>query len=124
MRDKRLAVAHTAQVNSVTIGSGLLIGDVNQLNPRSRAIAVQREGPHTIEDHVSFTTYPIFQREPSPMLPPLTISSSFHHVDHEICVDSMFILGASTASAIQIGGIDHIDAHARVKHIRILSDEQ
>ncbi|WP_079529376.1 spore germination protein GerPE [Halobacillus hunanensis] len=124
MKNKRIAIAQSAHVNSVTIGSGLLIGDLKQMNPRSRAIAVQREGPHTIEDNVSFSTYPIFQREPSPMLPPLTISTSFHHVDPEICVDSMFMLGASTASAIQIGGIDNIDAHARVKHIRILSDEQ
>ncbi|UOR13176.1 spore germination protein GerPE [Halobacillus amylolyticus] len=122
--NKRTVVTESVHVNSFTISSGFLIGDLERLTPTSRVIAIQRENPEVIEENADFNSYPIFQRELPPLLPPLSLPSVFHHHRNEICVDSVTSFGASTASTIQIGGISYIDAHSRVKHIRVLSDEQ
>ncbi|UOQ92795.1 spore germination protein GerPE [Halobacillus shinanisalinarum] len=122
--NKRTVVTENVHVKSVTISSELLIGDLDRLTPTSRAIAVQREAPEVIEENADFDDYPIFKRELSPPLSPLSLPTTFHHNNNEICVGSFHCLGASTASAIQIGGTNYVDALSRVKHIRILNDEQ
>ncbi|MGI8314478.1 spore germination protein GerPE [Halobacillus mangrovi] len=118
---KRMVYVDRIELISVLIASVATIGDVYRAAPRSKVLAVQKEGPEFISGRFKFEDYPIFSRESSPPLPPITINTYTYHTS-PIIVDEIDVTGVSTAGVFQVGGIDHIDAHSRTKHFRILQD--
>ncbi|WP_407271675.1 spore germination protein GerPE [Radiobacillus sp. PE A8.2] len=123
--NKRTAQLGAMKITSVTISSCCEIGDLNYFTPRSNAIAVQKQDTTFSDEGYEFEDYSIFQRQAARHIqPPLPVTQkTFHHVPR-INVESVAILGVSTSSIMQVGGINEIDAEARVKHIRLLDDEQ
>ncbi|MFC7060832.1 spore germination protein GerPE [Halobacillus seohaensis] len=121
--NKRLAHVDDVKVTAISIGSGFLIGDLTFSRARSKALAVQEETT-SFTDWADFDSYPIFQRDLPPARPVINIDSSFHNHHPSIIVHNIKLKGISTAGLFQIGGIDHIEGEGRLKHIRILSEEQ
>ncbi|WFA06397.1 spore germination protein GerPE [Bacillus sp. HSf4] len=110
------------KVQSVLISSTLKIGDTDELNLKTKILAVQRslslffgnEGSLRQED---FQLY----RQPIPQLLPETgVRSAFFHEVPVIRVRAIKVLGVSTSSVAQVGSTRRIMADSRVKHIRKL----
>ncbi|ARI79228.1 hypothetical protein HM131_14945 [Halobacillus mangrovi] len=110
-------------VTSILISSIFTIGDVYRAAPTSNILAVQKEGSEYIPGTFKFKDYDIFNLEPSPPLPPITITT-FTYQNNPIVVDDIEIKGVSTAGVFQIGGIDHIISKNRTKHFRLLQEDE
>ncbi|MCP3026721.1 spore germination protein GerPE [Halobacillus sp. A5] len=119
----RVADIKNVDAHTVTIGSGLLIGDLKHYRPRTNVIAVQEE-TRTFRDWVNLNDYPIYQADLSLPASPIRIDTDFINHSPAIQVQHVHVTGISTAGLLQIGGIDYIDTEARLKHIRILDKEQ
>ncbi|MEN2767682.1 spore germination protein GerPE [Ornithinibacillus xuwenensis] len=122
---KRLVNVSRIGITSIAFSSMINIGDAVYYTPRSRAIAVQKEGSiFTSDDEKEFQDFPIFRMKPKWLESNIPVHErSFHHNDH-IHVGHVSITGVSQSSIAQVGGIQHIDAEARIKHIRILRNEE
>ncbi|WP_159462170.1 spore germination protein GerPE [Halobacillus sp. Marseille-P3879] len=123
MNSNRLADVHHVNAHTITIGSGLLIGDLGHFRPRSDVLAVQEE-TKVLSDWTDLTDYPIYTAKLSPPKAPIRIETQFIHHYPTIQVKHVHVTGASTAGLVQIGGIDYVDGESRLKHIRILDKEQ
>ncbi|MCP3032020.1 spore germination protein GerPE [Halobacillus sp. A1] len=121
--NSRMVELDYIDVLAISIGSGFLIGDVSRSNSHARVIAVQEE-TLTISDKVDFDDFSIFHRELSPPRPSIAIKSSFCSHHPVINVQSMHVKGISTAGLVQVGGVNHIEGESRLKHVRILNEEQ
>ncbi len=121
--NNRMVYTEFIEILSVLIASGLLIGDLFRFAPSAKVLAVQKEGPYFIKEEVDFKNYSLFSRLPSPPLPPVNVET-FQYNNAPIQVDELFVLGVSTTSLVQVGGIEHIDAKARIKHFRILQEDE
>lgn len=122
---KRMTKVNELEVISLSYSAICEIGDTHCVKPKSRAIAVQKEGAVFQEDFFSFSDYPIFQTQKKPVdLETLSINQKHcHHVSH-IQVDYVKVTGASSSSLIQLGNLDKLDAESRIKHIRVLQDTE
>ncbi|MFN2747046.1 MULTISPECIES: spore germination protein GerPE [Bacillus] len=110
------------KAESVGITSTLKIGDVDELNLKTKILAVQRslslffgyEGSFRQDD---FQLY----RQPIPhLLPETGVRTAFFHEVPAIRVRAVKIWGVSTSSVAQVGSTRRIMADSRVKHIRKL----
>nr|WP_231622412.1 spore germination protein GerPE [Halobacillus karajensis] len=119
---KRMVYVDEMETQSLTIGSILEIGDVYRAAPFSKILAVQREGG-VQSDVFNFEDYSIFSLKSTPPLAPVEIQS-YTYQNRPIQVDSIRVLGVSTASVFQIGGIEHINAINYTKHFRLLEEEE
>lgn len=118
----RNSVVQTLKTQSVSFGGALQIGDSNQVTPVSYALAVQREYPLFFTNEGSFH-YKIFKMK----LPTIPITEkmkiNIFHENPSIHVNHIDVLGVSSSGVVHIGSTRHIDAEARVKHIRHLYNE-
>ncbi|SDL99229.1 spore germination protein GerPE [Sediminibacillus halophilus] len=122
---QRSSYVDTIYVDSMSRSSMFEIGDVNRLRPRMLAIAVQEEGiTEKGEVPVEFADFPVFSKQPSalPPVPPIR-QTTIHHYP-KISVGNISVLGIAASSTLQIGSLNLLDAEARIKHIRILNEEQ
>lgn len=119
---KRTSVVNHMQITSIVDSSIYEIGDAYKANPRSKAIALQKEG-QTFQGDLNFKDFPIFQRKPHlpPTLPNIKKQTIQHHPF--IQVDQTDIIAVSMSSLVQAGNLNHISADSRIKHFRILLDE-
>lgn len=108
-------------VYELIIASGVSIGDVHRLAPQAYVLAVQVEEPETLSDLYSFEDFPVFSKQPSTPLPSLNVNTFFYQ-NNPIYVNSIFVNSLSSAGVLQIGGTNHVDSLVRVKHIRILKE--
>lgn len=120
---KRTTKVNTLKVISLSYSSIGEIGDAKIAKPKSRAIAVQKEGADFQENLFQFSDYAIFQKQidSQPGVPPVH-QKHYHHVPY-IHINNIEVTGASSSSLIQLGSLDKVDAESRLKHIRILQDE-
>lgn len=110
------------KVHSVGITSTLQIGDVEEIIPKVKILAVQRylslffgnEGSFNQED------FPLFQQPITHLLPETGVSSAFFHEVPVIRVRAVKIAGVSSSSVFQVGSTRRMISEARVKHIRKL----
>ncbi|MDC3413730.1 spore germination protein GerPE [Aquibacillus sp. 3ASR75-11] len=112
-----------AASNSAIVG----IGDVTYSSPVSNIIAVQKEGNVFIneENKYDFNKYPVFSRSPAEHHDhPIRVQEDTTHHVPAIGVNKVDVYGVASSSIFQVGSLGHIDAEARLKHIRILKDEQ
>jgi spore germination protein PE len=117
---KRISIVKGIHINAMLFSATLQVGDNLIIAPSSRVFAVQREFPAFIGNEGNLNSYPTFTR-PIPM--PIVserIQLSVRNVNPFIHVDSLKIIGASTASVIQIGSNQIIHSENRTKHIRQL----
>ncbi|MUK90125.1 spore germination protein GerPE [Ornithinibacillus sp. L9] len=125
MTRKRLARVNHVRMHALSFGSIFNIGDTNNANPTSRAIALQQEGAvFNDEEDLQFEDYPIFQLEPNWVEDKRTVTmNSIHHAE-TIRVGNVRITGASQSGIVQIGSIKKINADARIKHFRKIRSEE
>ncbi|MFQ3543823.1 spore germination protein GerPE [Halobacillus rhizosphaerae] len=121
--NNRMVYVEFIDVLSTIIASGFLIGDLYRFAPSAKVLAVQKEGPSLIKDEADFKNYSLFSRLPTPPLRSVNVET-FQYNNAPIQVDELFVIGVSTTSLMQIGGIEHIDSKARVKHFRILQEDE
>jgi len=119
----RMVYVDEIDITSGLIASHISIGDVYRASPWSKVLAVQKEGSEFVSDTFNFEDFPVFSVQPTSPLPPITVPS-YNYQNQAIYVNDIHITGVSTAGIVQVGGIEHIDAVSRTKHIRLLSDEQ
>ncbi|GIO25718.1 spore germination protein GerPE [Ornithinibacillus bavariensis] len=121
----RLVQIKEVDLNTMTFSGIFNIGDTVNFSPRSKAIAVQREGNvwNTSYD-VHFHYYPIFQLPAKWIEKPIPVVSKNNHHDGIISVNCVSIQAVTQAAGIQFGGIDYINAESRIKHIRIIKQEE
>jgi spore germination protein PE len=119
---RRTSIVPNIYINSLAFSAVFEIGDADTIQANSRAIAVQRQFPLFLKDEADFSSYPIFSEPiPSPDLDE-SVSSTFIHENPVIKVQSLYLVGASNSSVIQVGSSKNVKAEARVKHIRQLLD--
>ncbi|MDF2716752.1 MAG: spore germination protein [Paenibacillus sp.] len=116
----RTSAVKNANINSVGLGSIVLVGDCVEVKPRGKALAIQRQIANFNGNEGSFEAFPIYSR-PIPRPDPsndvhftVTNCSSFIHVG------AVNIISVSSSSVLQIGSNQTIDAESRTKHIRQL----
>lgn len=119
---KRMVYVHEVDVISFAIASGFIVGDVHSLTPRAKVLAVQIEAPEVLTDLYDFKDFPIFSLTPSPPLAPVRLQS-YSYQNCPILVESVEVIGFSSSAVLQIGGTDHIDSEARIKHVRVFRGE-
>ncbi|WP_052345881.1 spore germination protein GerPE [Paucisalibacillus sp. EB02] len=121
----RLVHLHMCATNSIASSSIFNIGDTVHFNPRFKAIAVQRESNVWNETYShDFEDYSIFKRDANWIEISIPVETYYKHHDGDIKVKNVSITGVSQASTVQFGGIKKINAESRIKHIRILQDEE
>ncbi|QTM98656.1 spore germination protein GerPE [Sediminibacillus dalangtanensis] len=122
---KRTSYVDTIYVNSVAYSSIFEIGDVGSIRAKMLAIAVQEEGITKKGDvPVEFADFPVFSKQSAALPPaPLVRQTTIHHRP-KICVGNISVLGVSASSTVQLGSLNVLDTEARIKHIRILREEQ
>ncbi|MBC5636661.1 spore germination protein GerPE [Ornithinibacillus sp. BX22] len=122
MQHRYVQVLNTA-VNSIAFSSIFNIGDTVHFNPTFNGIAVQREGTVWNDDYdLDFEDFSLFQREASWIEEELPVAMHRYHRNGQINVGGVSITGVSESSSVHIGGLQHINAEARIKHIRKLKD--
>lgn len=108
------------KINSVIFSSVLQIGDSQQIQAYSRALAVQREKEIFFDNEGNFASHPVFS-EPIPFQSDIeTVNSSTQNLNPFLKVRSIDILGVSSSSVVHLGNSCSISMEARVKHIRQL----
>ncbi|WP_085506921.1 spore germination protein GerPE [Thalassobacillus devorans] len=122
--NKRLVKLDDIKVINVVYGTTFIIGDSHRATPFARVIAIQKEGARFDEEIYSYDQYPLFTRQFKRLPPSGAVNDIHYQHNPTINVGRVRVNGASTSSMIQIGSLDELDAEARVKHIRILQDEQ
>ncbi|MBT2678137.1 spore germination protein GerPE [Bacillus sp. ISL-35] len=117
---KRIAIVDQIKIDSVIFSSVFQIGDSQQIQAFSRALAVQREKEEFYDNEGEFSAFPIFS-EPITFQPDVeTIISSTHNINPVLKVRSINILGVSSSAVVHLGNSCNISMEARVKHIRQL----
>lgn len=120
---KRISVVNYLEVDIITLGSVLEVGDADEITPRHKALAVQREKELFYGTEGNFN-YPVFTRPiPQPVMhTPVNITR--RNESNFIKVNYIDIISVSLASIAQIGSNRIVDTEARVKHIRQLLEER
>ncbi len=121
--NKRTSRVGDIRVNSLTNSSILEIGDAIEATPNSRALAVQKEGATFTDRDFPFNYFPVFTEELPYFDKKITIDQERVPCSSYIDVQSVHIGGISTSSIFQVGNLDYLDAEVRIKHFRILRDE-
>ncbi|MCD5325009.1 MULTISPECIES: spore germination protein GerPE [Pontibacillus] len=119
---KRTSCVNQVKINSLILSSIFEIGDAEEAAPRSRALAVQKEGALFTDEDFPFSGFPVYTSELPLFDKQLSIEQTRVPCDPYIHVDSVHIQGMSSAAIFQIGNLDHIDAEVRIKHFRILKE--
>lgn len=122
---QRTSVVDEVKLDILIFSSVLEIGDSTLIHALSWALAVQRETELFFGNEGDFYVYPIFTKPlpPTPFFENLTSQTElFHPV---IKVNSIHVLGVSSASVVHIGSSRHIIMESRIKHVRqLLSDHR
>lgn len=124
MSMQRISVVDLIYVNSVSFSSILEIGDSKKITPVSQALAVQREVPLFFTNEGDFSQYPIFSRELPKVKVAETVNMKVINQNPVIKVDSIKVIGVSSAAVMQIGSTETIHTESKVKHIRKLLDDK
>jgi spore germination protein PE len=118
---QRISCVDNIKVDAISFSSIFQIGDSEQIQALSRALAVQREAEVFFDNEGNFAAFPIFS-ETIPFQPEVeeNIVFSTHNLNPVLKVRNIDILGASSSSVVHLGNSTNIAMEARVKHIRQL----
>ncbi|RKQ31306.1 spore germination protein GerPE [Oceanobacillus halophilus] len=120
-------ISNVGQIYTIGISNaGILnIGDSHQATPKARTMAIQKEGP-TIKKDLQFEDYSIFRQKanwPKTLQSAKVRKKTIHH-DVNINVRQVSLMALSTSSIFQVGNLNKISSEARVKHFRMLQDNE
>ncbi|MBT2640620.1 spore germination protein GerPE [Bacillus sp. ISL-41] len=109
------------KIDSVSFSSIFQIGDSQQIQALSRALAVQREAEIFFDNEGNYDAFPVFS-EAIPFQPAEEESVNFssQNLNPVLKVRNIDILGTSSSSVVHLGNSHNISMEARVKHIRQL----
>jgi spore germination protein PE len=110
-------------INNVGGSSIFQVGDGKVADPYLRAIAVQKEGPVFFNDPFTFQEFELFYRPFIQFAETLPVNQSHIHKHSTIHVNHVILQTLSGAAIAQVGNLKEIDAKARIKHIRILQED-
>ncbi|MGP4041851.1 spore germination protein GerPE [Gracilibacillus sp. D59] len=111
------------KMHSLSYSSSFQIGDAKEIEPNADVLAVQKEGGVSSDKGFELDQYPIFNTTiPTTPDPEFVVGEHCHH-QKNISVSTMDIMAVSTSSVVQLGSNKKIDSFSRLKHIRILKDE-
>ncbi|MBS8263007.1 spore germination protein GerPE [Mesobacillus boroniphilus] len=117
---QRITCVDHIKIDSVSFSSIFQIGDSEQIQAFSRALAVQREAEIFFDKEGNFDVYPVFS-EGIPFQPTdECIVTSTQNLNPVLKVRNIDIMGASSSSVVHLGNSRNISMEARVKHIRQL----
>ncbi|WP_102028006.1 spore germination protein GerPE [Salirhabdus sp. Marseille-P4669] len=119
----RTTTVNTLNVNSASFSSIVQLGDAHRADPYTRALALQREIPIFDTNSFPFSDYAIFTRPYLEMAtsPPM-IQEHIHH-DPSLFVHWIRVGSMSSSAIVQVGNLEELDAKSRIKHIRIIVEE-
>ncbi len=117
---KRTSIVDQIKIDSVIFSSVFQIGDSQQIQGFSRALAVQREQEEFYGNEGEFSAFPIFSELITFQPDVETIVSSTQNINPVLKVRSIDILGVSSSSVVHLGNTCNVSMEARVKHIRQL----
>ncbi|WP_229750253.1 spore germination protein GerPE [Paenibacillus nasutitermitis] len=120
-----IRVSEVGYFHLISVGDSSIVqfGDRADLNASLRALAVQRQSDHLLEDDVYFEAYSIFSR-PRQAYPSLKnfddgyMTVKTCHLQPRIHVGCIEIIAASASASILIGNGRNQTAESRIKHIR------
>ena len=112
------------RVNSVSFSSILEIGDATYCYPKTNIIAVQKEGGVESDEGFEFDKYSLFKRSTPPYPPKPNVQKRTYNHKKSLHVDAINITGVTSSAVVQLGNVKNVRSEARIKHIRILEDEQ
>lgn len=111
-------------VNSIAYSSIVELGDARHAQQRSNAIAVQKESGVESDPGYSFSDFALFNKLSSTFPPVTAVVKRTTNHKQMINVDHINVTGITASSIMQVGNLKDIQSEARIKHIRILKDEQ
>ncbi|MFB4167128.1 spore germination protein GerPE [Virgibacillus sp. JSM 102003] len=116
---KRIASVKHIEVHGLTYSGVFNIGDTSNARPKTRGLAIQKEGAAFADDEgLYFNKFTIFQREANWPSDALKIHKNTLNHSDIIQVESISILGVSQSAILHIGNLNELSAEARVKHFR------
>ncbi|SER86092.1 Protein of unknown function [Gracilibacillus ureilyticus] len=94
------------------------------MEPKLDALAVQKEGGISSDKGFELEKYPIFQSEGHFL--PINMQIEQHHTHHcpVIDVPVIEISAISSSAIVNLGNVKNVKSKSRIKHIRILKDEE
>ncbi|UOQ86549.1 spore germination protein GerPE [Gracilibacillus salinarum] len=110
------------KMESLSYSSIFQIGDAKEIEPRADVLAVQKEGGISSDKGFELEQYPIFNTELYPLQDHETVTGEHCNHHPNISVSSIFINGVSSSGVVQLGSNKHINAISKIKHIRMLTD--
>jgi len=120
----RTTKVNLLRVNSVAYSSILEIGDATHCQPTTNIIAVQKEGGIESDEGYEFDKYSLFTRTKTPFPPKPTVQKRTYNHKKSLHVDAINITGITSSGVVQLGNLKNVQSEARIKHVRILEDEQ
>ncbi len=118
----RQSKVHFFSVNSSSFSSVIQLGDSIIAEPKVKALAVQKEIPIFKENSFPYSDYTIFNRPFLQIIDEPNVRTNFVQHDKDIVVERMRIGSMSSSAITQVGTLKYINAEARIKNIRILTD--
>ncbi|MBT2684284.1 spore germination protein GerPE [Bacillus sp. ISL-37] len=118
---QRITCVDHIKIDSVSFSSIFQIGDSEQIQAVSRALAVQREAEIFFDNEGNFDAFTVFSEAiPFQAADDENVTFSTHNLNPVLKVRNIDILGASSSSVVHLGNSRNIAMEARVKHIRQL----
>jgi spore germination protein PE len=111
-------------INELGLSSTLFVGDIVEVRPRGRVLAVQREISSYLGNEGNFNDYPLFS---NPIPQPIVyekVTLNIKNSNPFIKVQDIEVLGIAASSLLQVGSNRTIDAESRIKNIRQLLAHQ
>jgi len=109
-------------VNLTSLGSSSLLqlGDSEEIQSVTHALAVHQEKEYFNENNGNFANYSIFKRLHlfTPILDPIVMQTT--SLNQIIKVGCINIIALSSSATLHIGNSGHIQTDTRIKHIRQL----
>jgi len=108
---------------STVFSSIIQIGDSKKIAPISDILAVQKYGQPAKEEDFPIDDYPIFQAK---LLPKIRVREACgeHYHSNDIKIKNLEVQTVSTSSIIHLGSTREVQSLARIKHIRVVTDDK
>ncbi|MDQ0214786.1 spore germination protein PE [Oikeobacillus pervagus] len=114
----RYSIVHHLNMDAISYGSILQVGDTKEILSKANALAIQREEELFYSQEAPFDRFAIF----SYSFPHKEIRNEVEfekiHIDPTIQVNSLNVTAISASSVVQVGSLENGQFEARVKHIR------
>jgi spore germination protein PE len=117
---KRISRVGQIKVTSTQFSSIVHIGDSCRVQPVSWILAVQKEVPRYWGNEGDFSKYGIYTQEIPKSQRKEELEMTTVNANPYIDVNTIYIIGISTAAVLQVGSTRDIETDSRVKHIRKL----